>query len=62
MKDIRRFNRDKGSVTVEASIVFPIFVCVIISIIFLIKAVIVHEIIQHAINEAAHELSAASYL
>jgi hypothetical protein len=62
MKDIRHFKRDKGSITVEASIVFPIFICVIISIIFLIKAVVVHEIIQHAANQAAHELSTVSYL
>lgn len=55
-------NGKRGSITVEASIVLPIFICVIISIVFFIKVVITHEIIQHAITETAHELSTISYI
>jgi len=54
--------RVKGSVTVEAAIVLPVFLCIIISIIFLIKVVYTHEIIQHAIDETANEMASASYL
>lgn len=52
----------KGSITVEAALVLPIFLCAVISIAFLIKAVFVHEVIQHAISETANELSTYSYL
>lgn len=52
----------KGSITVEAAIVLPIFLCVIISIAFLIKVVYVNEKINYAINGTAEEMAAASYL
>lgn len=52
----------KGSLTVEAALVLPVFLCAVISIVFLVKAVLVHEIIQHAISETANELSTYSYI
>jgi len=52
----------KGSITVEASIALPIFISVAVSIVFFIKVVTVHEIIQHGIAGAAHELSVISYM
>lgn len=53
---------EKGSLTVEAAITLPIFLFVILSIVFLIKTVYVHEIMQHAIYETANEISTYSYL
>jgi hypothetical protein len=63
-KVVYQRNREtqRGSVTVEAAIVVPAFLCVIISIVFLLKAVYIREIIQHAIDEAARELSTYSYV
>jgi len=52
----------RGSLTVEAAIVVPAFLCVIISIVFLIKAVYTREIVQHAIDETAREISTYSYI
>jgi hypothetical protein len=54
--------KNKGSVTVEAAIALPVFICVIVSITFIIKVIYVHEIIQHAITETAGEISSVSYL
>ena len=51
-----------GSVTVEAAISLPVFLCVFISIIFLTKVVYTHEIIQHALTETAQEMASSAYL
>jgi hypothetical protein len=56
MKDTR------GSITIEAAIAFPVFLCVIISIIYLIRVVQINESISYAINGAANEIASASYL
>lgn len=52
----------KGAITVEAAIVLPIFICVVISLAMLIKLIYIHDIMQHAIDEAANELAAYSYI
>lgn len=54
--------RQKGSLTVEASLVLPIFICAILTIGFLTKIVYTHEIVQYAITEAANEMASSSYL
>ncbi len=59
---VNKDKRQRGSLTVEAAIVLPIFICVFVSIIFLIKIVYVHEIIQHGITEAANEIASYSYV
>jgi hypothetical protein len=51
----------KGSVTVEAAIVLPIFISVVLTIVFIIKLVYLHEVIQHSINEAANQMAEYSY-
>ena len=50
-----------GSITVEAAIILPIFMCVILTIGFLIKVFYVQEIFHHAITEVANEMSIYSY-
>ncbi len=59
---IQKRRNQNGSITVEAAIAVPIFICVFVSIIFLIKIVYVHEIIQHAITEVADEVASYSYI
>ena len=57
-----RLKVSDGSITVEAAIVLPLFICVILTFGFLIKIFYVHEILQHAITETANEMSASSYI
>lgn len=58
----KMLGKQKGSLTVEASLVLPIFICAILTIGFLTKIVYTHEIIQHAITEAANDMASSSYL
>ena len=51
----------KGSLTVESAIVLPLFLCIIISIIFFIKAVHTHEVVQYALDRTANEMALFSY-
>lgn len=53
---------NRGSLTIEAAIVVPIFLFVILSIMSLMKLVIAHEIIQHSISESANQLAGYTYL
>jgi hypothetical protein len=63
MKDIRESIKDvKGSITVEGAIALPIFLCIIISVAFLIKVVYINEEIHYAISSAAQEMACTSYL
>ena len=55
-------NLKKGSITVETAIALPIFICVIVTIILLLKVFYVHFFIQHAIDEAAADFASAMYL
>ncbi|NJD02613.1 MAG: pilus assembly protein [Ruminiclostridium sp.] len=52
----------KGSITVEAALVLPIFLCIVISVMFFIRVVYTHELIQHAIAETAKEMASAGYI
>ncbi|MDF2891733.1 MAG: TadE-like protein [Clostridia bacterium] len=52
----------RGSITIEAAIVLPVFICVVISLAMLIKLVYIHDIMQHSIDEAANELAAYAYI
>ncbi|AEV68360.1 TadE/TadG family type IV pilus assembly protein [Acetivibrio clariflavus] len=54
--------KSKGALTVEAAIVMPLFICVVLSFALFIKIVYTQNIIQHAINETANELAVYSYL
>lgn len=56
------FKTNKGSLTVEAAIVIPIFICVIVSLAFFIKVIYVYEVINHALTETANELATYSYI
>lgn len=52
----------RGSITVEAAIVLPVFLCMLISIAFFLKTVRNYEIIQHSISQSAVQISQLSYL
>lgn len=52
----------KGAITIEASIVIPFFIFVALSFAFFIKVIYTHEIIQHALNQTANEISQFCYV
>lgn len=52
----------KGSFTVEAAVMLPVFIIVFVIFAFLIKMYYVNEIIQHAITGVCSEMSAYSLL
>jgi len=53
---------ERGSVTVEAAIALPVFICLIVSVVFIVKVVYVHEMIQHAIDETANQIADLGYI
>ncbi|MDQ2085705.1 TadE/TadG family type IV pilus assembly protein [Herbivorax sp. ANBcel31] len=54
--------QNKGSLTVEAAIALPLFMCVFLSIAFFMRVGYIQNNVQNAINGAANELSTYSYL
>lgn len=60
---LRRFIKTKeGSLTVEAAIALPVFMCAFLSIIYFIKVINIQNNVQYALNGAANELATYSYL
>ena len=57
---IRQYHR--GSVTVEAAIALPAFICAVVAIAFILKVIYVQEMIQHAISETADEIASCIYI
>lgn len=55
------FKCRKGSLTVEAVLILPIFIAVILFLSYFIKAYYVQDIVQDALTEAVMEVSALSY-
>jgi len=62
LKRILKREPKRGSVTVEAAMAMPVFLCAVLSIVFIIKAVYVYELIQHSLTDTAEELGSLSYL
>jgi hypothetical protein len=52
----------KGSLTVEAAMVLPIFLMSILSIIYIIKIIYIHENVQYSLSETANEMSTYAYV
>lgn len=53
--------RSRGSITVEACVVFPAFISVFALLLFLIKFTCTGMILDYAVNEAAKEIAASAY-
>lgn len=54
-------NNKNGSVTVEACIAFPVFLCFFFLLIFFIKTACISILLDHAVNETARQLAASCY-
>lgn len=62
MKTVKYSARpERGSVSLEAAVALPIFFCVAVAMAFLLRVVQVHEKIQHAVCQAALEISGMGY-
>lgn len=59
MRPLMRGSR--GSATIEASVVFPVFLSVFFLLLFIVKLTCTSMILDYAVNEAAKEIAAASY-
>lgn len=57
-----RLKKIDGSVTVEAAIALPVFICVILTIGFFIRVFYIQEIMQHAMVETVNKMSSYSYI
>ncbi|MGV8146182.1 MAG: TadE/TadG family type IV pilus assembly protein [Alkaliphilus sp.] len=57
-----KLKENQGALTVEAALVLPLFLCVILTIVFFMKIYYAHEIIQHALDETAELLAETAYL
>ncbi|PKM51277.1 MAG: hypothetical protein CVV02_07930 [Firmicutes bacterium HGW-Firmicutes-7] len=52
----------KGSLSIEAALVLPIFLMVIFSIIYFVKMIYIHEQVQYAITESANQIALGAYI
>jgi hypothetical protein len=57
----KRISASKGSLTVEASISFSLFLCFFLIFLFLIRTAMIHMTLDHAVSETAKQLAAACY-
>lgn len=53
--------RSKGSITVEACVVLPVFLCVFFLLLFMVRFTCTGMALDHAVNETAKEIAAAAY-
>jgi hypothetical protein len=54
---MKKIINDKGSITLEATLIVPIFLFAIITLIFLLNVVWTHELVEYSICEAAEEIT-----
>src|SRR5690554_4881596 len=62
MQGMLREKSDRGSITIEAAIALPVFICVVVSVVFFIRVVYVQELVRRSAAEAAGEIASMSYL
>ena len=58
---MRLKNDRKGSLTVEAAIILPLFLCFSFFMVFVIKTACIHVSLDHAVRETAKEIAATAY-
>lgn len=54
--------REKGALTIEASITYPIFLMIVVTILYVMRIVYAYGLIQHAASQTAKELSMYTYI
>lgn len=61
MKRCLRELRSKGSVTVEACAVLPVFLSLFFLLLFIVKFICTGMVLEHAVNETAKEIATSAY-
>ncbi|MDO5407850.1 MAG: TadE/TadG family type IV pilus assembly protein [Eubacteriales bacterium] len=59
---MKRIRQKKGSLTIEASIVYPIFMMIIVTMLYIMRIVYAYGLVQHAVAQTARELSMYTYI
>lgn len=59
---MKKANRQKGALTIEASISYSIFLMIIVTILYLMRIVYTYGLVQHAVSQTAKELSMYTYV
>lgn len=59
---MERRRKQKGALTIEASISYSIFMMIIVSILYIMRIVYAYGLVQHAVDQTAKELSMYTYL
>lgn len=59
---MQKKRNEKGSLTVEATIVLPVFMIAVLLVVNIMNILMLHNRVQFAINAAAHELASYSYV
>ena len=54
--------RQKGVLTIEASISYSIFLMIIVTLLYLMRVVYAYGLVQHAVSQTAKELSMYTYV
>ncbi len=62
LKGVKQMKKEKGSIVVEASLVFPIVIMVMLAFSILIRYFMVYETIQHGMYETTREVGAYYYV
>lgn len=58
---IKKPRGDRGSLTVEACLVLPIFLCFFFFLLFLVQGICIQVTLDHAVGETAREIAATAY-
>lgn len=59
--EICNVNSSKGSITVEACISLPVFLCFFLVLAFFMRFAVINITLNHAVNESAKQLAASAY-
>jgi len=59
---MKKRQRQKGALSIEASISYSIFLMVIVTILYIMRIVYVYGLVQHAVSQTAKELSMYTYV
>lgn len=57
-----KMKKNRGALTIEASIAYPIFLTVIVSMLYIMRIVYTYGLVQHAVSQTAKELSMYTYI
>ena len=59
---MKKQERNRGMLTVEATISYTIFMMVVLTLLYIMRIVYAYALVQHAVSQTAKELSMYTYL